>query len=312
VHARALAGGRIEATAADLGQQDRFELDDVRRASGWRALVRGAAAELLRAGVPLRGARLLIAGDLPRGAGLASSAALEVATAIALIALTDAKELDLDLDRLEVAKICVRIEQRWGGAQTGMLDQLASLLGRPGSALRIDFRSLDVRPVALELGDFKLVTLHSGERRTNASSGYNQRRAECARACGLLGVGSLREVTLGRLDRLPAPLDRRARHVITENERVDGAVTALGRGDLDELGALLDASHASLRDRYEVCTPAVQAAVERLHGGGALGARLIGGGFGGHVLGLLPPDVNVPEGAREVRPRGGARMVDSG
>ena len=154
------------------------------------------------------------------------------------------------------------------------------------------------------------MTLDSGERHTHASSGYNERRAECARACELLGVASLREARLDDVDRLPDALARRVRHVITENARVDAAVTALDRADFSELGRLLDASHASLRDCYAVSTPAVEDAIARLRSAGALGARIVGGGFGGHVLGLLPPGVRAPDDAREVRPGAGARLLD--
>jgi galactokinase len=306
VHSSVLPGSRIEAIAVDLGQQDRFELSDPPRASGWRAFVRGSVAELGRAGVPLRAAQLRISGQVPRGAGLSSSAALEVALTLALIALTGAP----GPDRLALAKICSKVENKWVGARTGLLDQLASLFGERDRALRIDFRSLEVRPVRLELDNYKLVTLDSGTSHANVESGYNQRREECARACELLGVSSLRDATLEMLDGLPDPLRRRARHVLRANARVDSAVSALERADMDELGRLLDAAHASLRDDYEVSTPAVEAAVMRLKRAGALGARIIGGGFGGHVLGLLPPETQAPEGALEVRPGMGARVLD--
>jgi galactokinase len=175
--------------------------------------------------------------------------------------------------------------------------------------LRIDFRSLEVSPVALELDGHQLVMLDSGEHHSNAASGYNQRRAECARACELLGIPSLREATLDQVERLADPLDRRARHVITENARVELAIAALADRDFGALGRLLDDAHASLRDDYEASTPAVEAAVRRLKDAGALGARIHGGGFGGHVLGLLPPDARAPEGALEVRPAAGARVL---
>jgi galactokinase len=300
------AGNWSEAVALDLDSTDRFGLDQPQNASGWRAFVRGAVAELQRAEVPVRGARLEISGTVSRGAGLSSSAALEVALILALISLSD----EPGPDRLELARICSRIENDWVGAQTGMLDQLASLFGESDRALRIDFRSLELERVALELGGYTLVTLDSGERHANAASGYNQRRAECARACEQLGVTSLRDVTLEMAGRLPSPLSERATHVITENGRVDAAVAALAPGDVPELGSLLDASHASLRDYYEVSTPAVEATVERLKRAGAVGARIVGGGFGGHVLGLMAPGAQAPEGAQEVRPGPGARLLD--
>jgi len=304
VRANATGSDRIEARALDLGKRDAFELDSSARAPGWRAFVRGAVAELRRADVPLVGATLEVAGDVPRGAGLSSSAALEVAVCLALIGVSGAPAPD----RITLARICSRVENEWVGARTGLLDQLASLYGEPDHAVRIDFRSLEVTPTPLSLSGFRLVTLDSGERHKHAASGYNARRAECAAACERLGLGSLRDATLQMADTLPSPLRERVLHVVSENGRVDQAVAALGRGDMPELGALLDASHASLRDCYGVSTPAVEATVERLKRAGAAGARIVGGGFGGHVLGLIPPDVPLLEDAFEVRPGPGARM----
>jgi galactokinase len=319
VRARAVGGGpagggaraghtaaqaaHIHARALDLAEEDAFALPPP-RAAGWRAFVRGVAAELRAAGVTLPAADLEIAGDVPRGAGLSSSAALEVALALALLALAGAC-----MEERELAGLCARVEGAWVGAHTGRLDQLASLCGREGHALRIDFADLRIDPVPLALaGGWQLVTLDSGEPRVLAASGYNARRGECARACELLGVGSLREAHTGDVARLPEPLARRVAHVLGENTRVRECVAALRAGDLPLVGALLDASHASLRDLYECSTPAVEAAVERLRAAGAVGARMVGGGFGGHVLGLLPPGASAPPGARAVRPSGGARV----
>jgi galactokinase len=160
----------------------------------------------------------------------------------------------------------------------------------------------------LRLHGWRLAVLDSGERHDLASSGYNERRAECARACELLGVASLREASAAGVARLPEPLRRRASHVLGENERVGQAVAALQADDFPALGALLNAAHESLRDRYEVSTPALEATVERLRRAGALGARLVGGGFGGSVLGLFEPDVMPPASARAVRPSAGAQV----
>jgi galactokinase len=313
VHATRTGDDRVHAIATDLEAHDSFELHGGARVPGWRAFVRGAVGELTSAGVELAGARLEISGTVPRGSGLSSSAALEVALCLALLAVSDAPVPG----RLELAQICSRIENEWVGARTGLLDQIASLCGERDRALRIDFRSLEVTPVALDLEGFSLVTLDSGERHANAGKrgdgdnapGYNQRRAECARACELLGVDSLREVTLQRAGVLPEPLAARARHVITENERVEQTVTALSAGELMRVGELLDASHASLRDCFAISTDAVEATVERLHRAGAVGARIIGGGFGGHVLGLLPPEVAAPDGAVTVEPGPGAHLA---
>jgi galactokinase len=310
--ARSPGEARIEAHAVDLGEEDEFALCDPPPASGWRAFVRGTVAELARAGFPLVGTRLEISGELPPGAGLSSSAALEVALCLALADL-GARERPGDaraMQRTEIARLCARVENDRVGAHTGLLDQLASLYGAPDTALCIDFRTLHVEQVPLRLGGWRLVVLDSGQRHLHASSGYNERRAECARACQLLGVESLREASRAAVERLPARLRRRASHVLDENERVREAVTALLADDLQAIGELLNASHESLRDSYEVSTPAVEAAVERLRSAGATGARLVGGGFGGSVLGLFAPDVPHPGDAREVRPGPGAHLLE--
>ena len=293
--------------AADLGAHDTFELLSPRPVSGWRAFPRGAVAELRAAGVPLAGVRLEISGTVPQGSGLSSSAALEVALCLALLAVSDAPIPD----PLPLARICSRIENEWVGAPTGLLDQLASICGERDRALLIDFGSLEVTPVPLVLPGHRLVTLDSGERHSHASgdAGYAARRAECERARDLLGVETLSQATEAAASRLPDPLRSRALHVIGENERVRQTVAALHDVDAPRVGELLDASHASLRDRFEVSTPAVEATVGLLRRAGAVGTRLIGGGFGGHVLGLLPTDAVAPDGAIEVRPESGASVA---
>jgi galactokinase len=307
VQARAGSGGEVEAHAADLDEHDRFELAHPEPVDGWRGFVRGAVGELQRLGPTLPGVRLEISGSVPRGAGLSSSAALEVALCMALIALSGQESPG----KLELAQLCSRIENEWIGARTGLLDQIASLCGQRDRAVRIDFRSLEVVPVVLELGGYSLVTLDSGEQHANAESGYNRRREECAEACAALGVQSLRDVTMEMTEALPSPLAERARHVVAENHRVEEAVEALEQRDLVRIGQLLDASHASLRDLYAVSTPAVESAVQRLKDAGAIGARVVGGGFGGHVLGLIAPDVPIPDGATEVRPGPGAHLLSA-
>jgi galactokinase len=305
VRAWPLSMRRVEAVALDLDEADRFDLDNPERVPGWRAFVRGAVAELARRDLAVGGARLEIAGDVPRGSGLASSAALTVAICLALLG---ARAVARPAGRT-LAEICSLVENEWVGARTGLLDQLASIYGEADRALRMDFRSFEIRPVALDLDDWRFVTLDSGERHANAASGYNRRRAECAEAGRQLGIGSLRDASRSMLDRLPHPLGDRARHVIDENARVDQTAAALERRDLEAVGRLLDRSHASLRDLYDVSTPAVEATVDRLKAAGAAGARVVGGGFGGHVLALLPSSSTAPDGAREVRPGPGARLV---
>jgi galactokinase len=305
VNVEEIEAGRVEATASDVEERDEFSLAAPPPGDGWRAFVRGAVAELQRAGVALPGVRIEISGTVPQGGGLSSSAALEVALTLALVAISGEE----GPGRVELARLCSRIENDWAGAETGLLDQLASLFGQPEQAMKIDFRTLELTPVPLWLGRHTLVTLDSGEQHANAGSGYNERRAECASACEQLGIESLRDATLEMARTLPSPLAERATHVITENERVEAAVNALAERNMDALGELLNASHASLRDQYEVSTPAVESAVRRLLDAGAVGARTMGGGFGGHVLGLLAPGAVAPEDAIEVRPGPGARVL---
>ena len=302
---------RIEAAACDLGERDEFRIGEGAPHGGWRAFVRGAAGELQRAGWTLPSAQLEIAGDLPRGAGLSSSAALEVALCVALIELAHEPRPPRPTP-LELARLCARVENDWVGARTGLLDQLASLCGEAEHAVLIDFRTFEMQPVPLRLGDWRLVVLDSGERHEHATSGYNTRRAECARACELLGIDYLSEADEHALHELPEPLRMRASHVLGEDARVLAAAAALRRGELRALGALLDASHESLRDLYEVSTPALDAAATLLRERGAAGARMIGGGFGGSVLGLFAPGVPPPREALEVRPSAGARVLEAG
>ena len=303
VRAEAIDGLDVVAVAEDLGEEDRFPLADVQPAEGWRAFVRGMVAELARAGFTVRPARVTISADVPRGGGLSSSAALEVALALAWLALSGEE----DADRVELARLCSRVENEWVGAETGLLDQLASLLGEPGRAVRLDMRTFESEPVELELGGHVLALLDSGAPHELARSGYNERRAECRRAAELLGVESLRDAA--NAAGLPDPLGRRVRHVITENQRVDAAVEALRERNFEALGWLLDASHRSLRDDYEVSEPDVERTVAACHDAGALGARIMGGGFGGAVLALFGPGTTLPHRAVPARPGPGARLL---
>jgi galactokinase len=325
VRAAALEDGRgeapIEAIATDLDERDSFALASPGRADGWRAYVHGAVAELTAAGHTLVPARLEISGRVPHGAGLSSSAALTVALCLALIELGERSGDGGDergdtahngltaRESVALAQLCSRVENEWAGAQTGLLDQLASLFGAADEAICIDFQSLDVEPVPLALHGWRFAIADSGERHAHASSGYNERRRECAAACAELGIESLREASLDDVAALGDPLERRARHVLEENARVLEAVDALRAGAIAEVADLLNASHASLRDLYQVSTPAVEATVERLLRAGAAGARLIGGGFGGSVLALLEADVPLPADTIEVMPGPGAHIL---
>jgi galactokinase len=298
--------GMVEAVALDVGgEEDRFALADPPPTEGWRAFVRGAVAELQAASLNLEPARLRIESDLAQGAGLSSSAALETALCIAFLGLAETPEPE----RRELARLCSRIEHKWAGAETGLLDQMASLFGREGHAMLLDCRDLSVEQVPLELGGWSLCVTDSRARHEHADSGYNDRRRECEEACRALGIESLRDANEPDADALPEPLRRRALHVVTENERVRAAVEALRSGDLDRLGAPLDASHASLRDNYEVSVPEVEETVTRMKRAGAAGARIMGGGFGGAVLALFPPVAQPPGDAVPVAPAAGARLL---
>ena len=294
----------IEAIATDLGERDTFPLAAPARTDGWRAFVRGTVAELQAAGHTVRPCRLTIEGDLPHGSGLSSSAALEAALCLALV--------EEPGDRLELAKLCSRVENDWVGAQTGLLDQLAALCSEEGHALRIDFRSLAMEAVPLDLGDWQLVTLDSGASHEHAAGGYNARREECRAACDALGVASLRDALEDAPARLPEPLGRRVRHVFTENARVEAMTQALRTGDLEAAGRLLDASHASLRDDYEASVEEVEAAIAEVKRAGAAGARMVGGGFGGSVLALFGPGTAPPGAALAVAPGPPARRLRAG
>jgi galactokinase len=305
VTAEPAGGDRVTAHARDIDEHEEFALAGPERADGWRAFVRGTVAELGAAGYALRPCTVTIEGDLEQGAGLSSSAALSTSLSLALLGIAGEPEPD---DRRELAKLCSRVENDWVGAETGLLDQLASLCGSEGHAIRIDFRTLAIDPVALDLGDWTLVTLDSGATHSIAKSGYNDRRRECRNACEQLGIESLSEASAPDLDSLPEPLASRARHVVTENARVDAMVRALADGDLEEAGRLLDASHASLRDDYDASVPEVERTVEALKDAGAAGARMVGGGFGGSVLALLRPGFVGPSGALVVEPGGPAAL----
>jgi len=197
VKATPTAEKRIHVFARDLDAHDSFDVQCPERITGWRAFARGAVAELERAGAELVGARLDVSGSVARGSGLSSSAALEVAICLALLANSRAEVPG----KLDLARICSRVENDWVGANTGLLDQMASLYGERDRAMQIDFQSLEVTPVSLQLGDYLLVTVDSGERHANAGKsedgedeepGYNQRRRECNQACEQLGIGRLR------------------------------------------------------------------------------------------------------------------------
>lgn len=259
---------------------------------GWAAYVAGVVWALREAGVAVPGLDLLVDSRVPTGSGLSSSAALECATALAACAAAGADPDDDEaLDRVVAA--CVRAENEVAGASTGGLDQTVAMFAEPGHALLLDFadRSRRLVPWDPAVADLALLVIDTRVHHELSDGGYADRRSESEAAARALGRPLLAQVTdledaLDRLD--DERLRRRTRHVVTEQRRVDAAVDALERGDAAALGALFDASHASLRDDYEVSCVELDVAVETAVAAGARGARMTGGGFGGSAIALVP------------------------
>jgi galactokinase len=278
---------RVVVRSADYEQQGEFSLDDLTRgAPGWIEYLKGVAWTLQEAGHPLVGWEGVLAGDVPRGAGLSSSAALEVATARAF-----AQASGFAWDPPVMAKLAQRAENRWVGVNCGIMDQLISATGRAGHAQLIDCRSLSLTAVPLPPG-VAVAVLDTNTRRGLVDSAYNERRASCEQAAQQFGVKALRDVTPEQFAQRTAELDaaaqRRARHVISENDRTLKAAEAMQRGDAVELGRLMDQSHVSLRDDFEVSSDALNAMVEAAHNHpGCYGARMTGAGFGGCAVALV-------------------------
>ena len=264
--------------AKELGNTVEYPMRE-RPQEHFASYVHGCLELARERGAPVEGLQIHVESDVPMGVGLSSSAALEVATLRCL-----RKLYGLDIDDVQVAQLAQRAEIEFAGVNCGIMDQMASSLADTQRALLLDTRSLQRRFVDLPTGTAVLV-IDSGVARSLATSGYNQRRAECEEAARLLGVRSLREVGDARaLDELPDVLRRRARHVVTENARVMAAVDCR---DAQAFGALMNASHASLRDDYEVSTPELDRLVALLQAQpGVFGARLTGAGFGGACVAL--------------------------
>jgi galactokinase len=267
--------------------------------TGWAAYPAGVAWALEAAGHRLPGACIAIDSDVPAGAGLSSSAALECATALALTSLAG-----LEVPRAELVTIARRAENEFAGVPTGIMDQSASLLCRAGHALLLDCRTLETSQVPFDPGaaGASLLLINTRARHELADGEYGQRRAECEEAARRLGIRSLRDLTdLADTGSLTDPvLRRRVRHVVTDNQRVLEVVALLrapsgpSADTYREIGRLLAQAHASLRDDFEVSWPEADAAVEAAVGAGASGARMIGGGFGGSVLALVPAAADGP------------------
>ncbi|MER5998759.1 galactokinase [Nonomuraea angiospora] len=256
------------------------------QSAGWTRYVVGVFAML---GDRVRGADIAIDGDVPPGAGLSSSAALEVAVASALNDLHD-----LGMTPMEIALLSQKAENDFVGMPCGILDQAASALCEEGHALFLDCRSLGSRNIPLDLAahGLSMLIIDTQVHHQHADGEYAKRRAECESAARKLGVPALRDVTdlAAALDQLQGDERKRTMHIVTENHRVEALIGLLRAGAVTEIGALLNASHLSLRDQYEVSSPELDVAVEAAIRGGARGARMTGGGFGGSAIALVPVD----------------------
>jgi galactokinase len=255
--------------------------------AGWQAYVAGVVWALKDAGHRVAGADLVLTSDVPEGAGLSSSAALECAVLTALADLND-----LDIVGIERAKLARRSENVFVGAPTGLMDQAASTLCTAGHALFFDCRTDAAEQVLFDTtsAGLEILVLDTKTPHALVDSEYAARRASCEEAARLLGIPALRDVTDldAALDQLPDPvLKRRVRHVVTENARVLEAADVLRGGRIADLAPLLDASHESMRDDFEITVPQVDLAVETARASGALGARMTGGGFGGCIIALV-------------------------
>lgn len=295
--AAAKRGDRIlEAYSDRFDEKITFSLDGLEGPprKHWSDFIRGVAATLQGAGHRLSGSNLVIHAEVPLGAGLSSSASLEVATALALTVPSG-----IALPRLELAKLCQAAEHEYVGTRCGIMDQFIATFGVSGNALMLDCRSLEYQLIPVPR-DLRLVVCNSMVRHEHASGEYNRRRGDCETGVKLLaqhlpGIRALRDVGVAELDKykqvLPETIYRRCRHVVTENQRVLDAAKALQSGDADVVGRLMYASHASLRDDYEVSCKELDLLVElAASSDGVYGARMTGGGFGGCTVNLVRGD----------------------
>ncbi len=278
----------------DFQSGDRFSLQDLERstAATWTNYIRGVCAKFLEF-TPLKGMNIVLTGNVPQGAGLSSSAALEVGSALLIRSLNG-----LDTGAVELIKLAQRAENEFVGVNCGIMDQFISMLGKQGHVLFLDCRSLDydLVPAPFAVNQASVVVIDSGVKRGLVSSEYNLRRSQCEKAVeelkkDLPHIRALRDVSVMNLDlveKLPLDLRKRARHVITENQRVLDAVKFLAAGKLQEFGQLMNQSHTSLRDDYEVSCKELDLLVELAQSvPGTYGSRMTGAGFGGCTVSLV-------------------------
>ena len=317
VVALGLRGDRLIRVASSFADDAiEISLDELipENLNGWSAYPLGVAWALGRFGADLSavpGFEVFIDSDVPIGAGLSSSAAIESAVAVAL---NDA--WGLGLDRRTLARVGQLAENRAVGAPTGIMDQSASLLGQADAAVFLDCRSLesDVIPLGFDAAGLELLIIDTRVSHSHATGGYSTRRASCEAGARALGVSALRDLGVDDLPRAAGLLDdetfRRVRHIVTENQRVLDTVRTLREHGPTAIGSLLDASHLSMRDDFEISVPQLDLAVETARGAGAIGAWMTGGGFGGAAIALTPHDL-VPAVEAAVRDAFAAHGYDA-
>jgi galactokinase len=288
---------RVRAFSLNLNESVEFDLDHpgAKKRGVWLDYLEGVAWALEASGLRLKGADMMISSDVPTGAGLSSSAALEVSAGLALASVSGQT-----VDGVTLALAGQRAEHEYVGTKCGIMDQLVAVMGEAGHALLIECRSLLTEPIPLDTEHARIVICDSGIKHELSSSAYNTRREECERGVKLLKqflpeIRALRDVSVADFElyeeKLPEPIRRRCRHVVTENERTLQAAKALRQGCLEEMGRLMAGSHLSLRDDYEVSCAELNLLVEiagNFHG--CLGARMTGGGFGGSTVNLVRRD----------------------
>lgn len=295
-----LATGNFEGPATE------YRLGEEARNKTWTDYVQGCtwvlAREFAAKSAQFCGFDMAIESEVPMGSGLSSSAALEVAV---LKAIVEAWRLREEADDMRIAQLSQKVENEFVGARVGIMDPVAAALAQEGTAIFLDTRFLKFEKIEIPINKMDLVVINSGVSHSNAHGGYNQRRSECERACEALSVPELRDVNLADLPKindLPEPLNRRARHVVTENARVLAAVSALRSGDVTKLGELFQQSHASMRDDFQNSSPEVDTLVEIANSQPEVfGARMTGGGWGGSIVMAVEPGRAAEVASRIVR-----------
>jgi galactokinase len=279
------ADSQVRVRSLDLEVDSAFDLHSLTKGSGWQEYIKGVAYQLQKEGHELRGFDAVMTGDVPRGAGLSSSAAVELATAYAFAAASG-----FAWDAAQMAKISQKAENEWVGMNCGIMDQMASAACREGYALFLDCRTLEYQHAPLP-ENISVVILDTSTRRGLVDSAYNERRSQCEEAARWFGVKALRDVSVDEFEKgngLSEVVMKRARHIITENARVLEAVNVMKAGNVKRLGELFNASHNSLRDDFEVTNEALNQIVEcAQEQSSCFGARMTGAGFGGCAVALV-------------------------